>query len=97
MDGGGYTDGLVGEEILLGARVLAVCDSYAAMTSERPYRRTMQQTAAVDEIRRCAGSQFDPEVVQAFCEVLDDEARGRVRHERDLQVSSAAFVEAAPE
>jgi two-component system cell cycle response regulator len=97
MDGGGYPDGLVGEEILLGARVVAVCDSYAAMTSERPYRRAMQQTAAVDEIRRCAGSQFDPGVVQAFCQVLEDEASGHVRYERDLQVSGAALVEASPE
>ena len=65
-DGRGYPDGLAGEAIPLGARIIAVCDSYDAMTSDRPYRRALGHEEALAEIRRCAGSQFDPAVVAAF-------------------------------
>ena len=68
-DGGGYVDGLAATEIPLGARIIAVCDAYTAMTSDRPYRPAMTPEAAVEELRRCAGSQFDPGVVEAFCRV----------------------------
>src|SRR5206468_9376636 len=61
MDGGGYPDGLLGEEIPLLARVIAVCDAYDAMTSERPYRTAVDAASAVAELRRsAAGGQFDP-------------------------------------
>ena len=66
-DGGGYLDGLAGEEIPLAARIIAVCDAYAAMTHDRPYRAALTRAAALAELRRCAGSQFDPEIVAAFC------------------------------
>jgi diguanylate cyclase (GGDEF)-like protein len=89
LDGGGYPDGLTGTEIPIGARVLAVCDSYAAMTTDRPYRATMEQAAATAELRRCAGSQFDREVVEAFCRVLDAEAIDGLRDEGALQVAVA--------
>jgi two-component system, cell cycle response regulator len=65
-DGGGYPDALREEQIPLGARVIAVCDAYAAMVSERPYSVAMRPARALDELRRGAGSQFDPEVVAAF-------------------------------
>ncbi|HET6867179.1 MAG TPA: diguanylate cyclase [Solirubrobacteraceae bacterium] len=65
-DGGGYPDGLAGEAIPLGARIIAVCDAYDAMTTTRPYRKAMRETDAVAELRRCAGHQFDPRVVAAF-------------------------------
>lgn len=65
-DGCGYPDGLAGEQIPLGARIVAVCDAYDAMTSERPYQRRLTHAAAQTELRRCAGSQFDPAVVEAF-------------------------------
>ncbi len=68
-DGRGYPDGLAGEAIPLGARVLAVCDAYSAMREERPYGRVLEHEEAVAELRRCAGSQFDPEVVEAFAAV----------------------------
>ncbi|MDW5595756.1 diguanylate cyclase [Conexibacter stalactiti] len=68
-DGGGYPDGLAGEAIPLGARIVAVCDAYSAMTSERPYQVPLAHEAAVAELRRCAGAQFDPRVVDAFCAV----------------------------
>ncbi len=66
FDGTGYPDGLQGEDIPLGARILAVADSFDAMRSNRPYRRAMSFESAVEEISRCSGSQFDPAVVEAF-------------------------------
>ncbi|MDX6626481.1 MAG: hypothetical protein QOE56_1470 [Solirubrobacterales bacterium] len=69
-DGGGYPDGLRGEQIPLGARIVAVCDAYQAMVAERPYSVAMRPGAAREEISRCAGKQFDPEVVSAFLRVL---------------------------
>jgi diguanylate cyclase (GGDEF)-like protein len=69
--GGGYPDGLVGEKIPLGARIVAVCDSFDAMVADRPYRSGMPREDALAELRRCAGTQFDPDVVAAFLEVLE--------------------------
>jgi two-component system, cell cycle response regulator len=66
FDGGGYPDGLAGEAIPLGARIVAVCDSYDAMVTTRPYRDALSVEEALAELRRCAGSQFDPAVVAAF-------------------------------
>jgi two-component system cell cycle response regulator len=68
-DGSGYPDSLRGEQIPLGARVVAVCDAYAAMISERPYSVAMRPSRALEELRRGAGSQFDPKVVEAFEQV----------------------------
>ncbi len=69
-DGAGYTDGLASTEIPLAARIIAVCDSFSAMTSVRPYRPPVAREQALDELRRCAGTQFDPDVVAAFCTAL---------------------------
>jgi HD-GYP domain-containing protein (c-di-GMP phosphodiesterase class II) len=66
-DGAGYTDGLAGTEIPLAARIIAVCDSFSAMTTARPYRPPVAREQALDELRRCGGTQFDPDVVAAFC------------------------------
>ncbi len=70
IDGTGYPDGLEGDAIPLGARVVAVCDAYEAMTADRPYRKAMSSAEAVAELQRWAGTQFDPEVVDAFISVL---------------------------
>jgi two-component system cell cycle response regulator len=70
FDGTGYPDGLGGPEIPLAARIVAVCDAYHAMTTERPYRRSVDRDQALEELRRCAGGQFDPQVVAAFCDVV---------------------------
>jgi diguanylate cyclase (GGDEF)-like protein len=72
-DGTGYPDGLAGEEIPLGARVIAVCDAYDAMRSHRAYDGARDMDDVLEELERCAGSQFDPAVVEAFC----DEVRRR--------------------
>ena len=66
-DGTGYPDGLRGAEIPLGARILAVVDAYGAMTDARPYQPARAPEEAIAEIRRCAGTQFDPRVVEVFC------------------------------
>jgi len=72
-DGGGYPDALAGEAIPLAARIVSVCDAYAAMTSDRPYSAARTPDEAVAELRRCAGQQFDPRVVELLCLVLEDE------------------------
>jgi diguanylate cyclase (GGDEF)-like protein len=66
VDGLGYPDGLGGEDIPLLSRIISACDAFFAMTEERPYRRAMASENAIAELRRCAGSQFDPEVVEAL-------------------------------
>ena len=68
FDGNGHPNGLKGEDIPLGARILAVADSYDAMTSDRPYRKSMSHEDAVEELKRCSGGQFDPKIVEAFLE-----------------------------
>jgi two-component system cell cycle response regulator len=69
-DGFGYPDGLTGEAIPLGARIVFACDAFAAMTSERAYRKLRTPRAALGELRRCAGTQLDAGVVQALGEVI---------------------------
>jgi diguanylate cyclase (GGDEF)-like protein len=69
-DGTGYPDGLAGEEIPLGARILFACDCYDAMTAERPYRPALGSAEAREELRRVAGTQLDPRVVEALLGVL---------------------------
>ena len=70
-DGNGYPDGLAADAIPLAARVVAVCDAYNAMTSDRPYRRALPHDVARQELEACAGTQFDPRIVAALLRVLD--------------------------
>jgi two-component system cell cycle response regulator len=69
LDGNGYPDGLAGDQIPLGARVIAVCDAFTAMTSPRPYAPQLNVPQALTELRQGAGSQFDPTVVDALSEL----------------------------
>ena len=87
-DGRGYPDGLAGEAIPLGARIIAVADSFDAMTSDRPYRDALPREVAIEELRRCSGTQFDVRVVQAF--LAPEE--GRLRQ----PVPSAELVRSCP-
>jgi len=73
IDGTGYPQGLVGEEIPIGARIVAVVDAYDAMTSVRPYHKAQAQRKAIEELRRSAGTHFDPDVVNAFLKVIGEE------------------------
>ncbi len=72
FDGTGYPDGLAGEEIPLGSRIIFACDAYDAMTTDRPYRDAMPASDAREELSKHAGSQFDPRVVGALLATLDD-------------------------
>ena len=78
FDGSGYPDGLRGEAIPLAARIFAVADAFDAMTSDRPYRDSLGIERAVTEIRRASDTQFDPEIVRTFVEMVED------RPDRDL-------------
>lgn len=69
-DGTGYPDGLKAKDIPLGARIMAIADSYDAMTSDRPYRPRLSKEEALTELRRNAGTQFDPEIVEIFCRLI---------------------------
>jgi HD-GYP domain-containing protein (c-di-GMP phosphodiesterase class II) len=71
-DGGGYPDGLAGDAIPPAARIVAACDSFNAMTTTRSYRKALPVSHAVEELRRCAGTQFDPAVVTALLAVVGD-------------------------
>jgi HD-GYP domain-containing protein (c-di-GMP phosphodiesterase class II) len=75
-DGTGYPDRLAGESIPLASRIILACDAYHAMTSDRPYRDAMPEGQARHELERNAGSQFDPQVVDALLRVLDGELQG---------------------
>ena len=70
FDGFGYPDGLKGNQIPLISRIIFVADTFDAMTSDRPYRKGMPVEAAIEELVKCSGTQFDPQVVDAFLSVL---------------------------
>jgi diguanylate cyclase (GGDEF)-like protein len=70
LDGNGYPDGLAGDQIPLGARIIAVCDTFTAMTASRPYAAQLTVPEAIAELRQCAGTRFDPAVVDAFSELI---------------------------
>jgi response regulator RpfG family c-di-GMP phosphodiesterase len=101
FDGGGYPRKLRGEEIHIGARIFAVADTLDAMTSDRPYRKATSFENAMAEVQRCAGSQFDPEVVRAFTDIgVDglrkirlDMAQARARAPREIATDADAAEE----
>jgi two-component system, cell cycle response regulator len=74
-DGGGYPDGLKGDEIPLGAQIVLACDAFHAMTSDRPYRSSMAAEEAIAEIERNAGTQFSPVVAAAAVAVVGGSQR----------------------
>ena len=74
FSGHGYPYGLRGTDIPLGARIVAIADAYDAMTHDRPYKRAMSHDAAIRELRRHAGTQFDPELVGIFCDLYANAA-----------------------
>lgn len=75
-DGKGYPDGLKGEAIPVGARIVCVLEAFDAMISDRPYRRGRSVEEALEEIKRCSGTQFDPRVVRAFLGVVREQGTG---------------------
>jgi diguanylate cyclase (GGDEF)-like protein/putative nucleotidyltransferase with HDIG domain len=77
FDGSGYPDGLVGDQIPIGSRIILACDAYHAMTSDRPYRSRMSHADAFEELSRCAGRQFDPDVIAALVAHFYHQRAGR--------------------
>jgi HD-GYP domain-containing protein (c-di-GMP phosphodiesterase class II) len=71
-DGRGYPEGRAGEDIYLPARIFSIIDTFDAMTSDRPYRKGLPVHVAMEEIERCGGSQFDPELAGAFVQLCED-------------------------
>jgi diguanylate cyclase (GGDEF)-like protein len=92
-DGAGYPDGLAATAIPRGSRVIAVCDTYEAMTSDRPYRGARSSEAACDELRAAAGTHFDPDVVDAF--LLEIKSRGTPRADTVDRIDRPVQVVAA--
>jgi diguanylate cyclase (GGDEF)-like protein/putative nucleotidyltransferase with HDIG domain len=83
-DGGGYPDGLKGEEIPIEARILAIADSFEAMTSARPYRPALPHEEILKELRQGAGLQFDPKLVEVFLRIIEGGLAERVKTGQDL-------------
>jgi putative nucleotidyltransferase with HDIG domain len=73
-DGSGYPDGLKGDQIPLISRIVAVADTFDAMTSDRPYRKARSRSEAIEELKRCAGAMLDPIIVRAFVQCLDEQS-----------------------
>jgi putative nucleotidyltransferase with HDIG domain len=93
VDGKGYPDGLRGTDIPLGARIVAVAESFDNMVSDLPYRRGRSLEEAVEELRRCCGTQFDPDIVEAFLEslrVLGDPRTRPALDDEDVRISRAS-------
>jgi putative two-component system response regulator len=88
FDGNGYPDGLAGDQIPLGSRIIAISDSYDSMTSDRPYRKPLPNGEARDELLKCAGRQFDPSLVSIFIDVLR-EMEGTFQVRNHLRTAAA--------
>jgi response regulator RpfG family c-di-GMP phosphodiesterase len=86
-DGSGLRQTNCGENIPLGARILFLADAFDAMTSPRPYRPAMSPAQAIDEIRRCSGTQFDPHIAEVFCKIADSENPAKPPSDRQTMES----------
>lgn len=86
-DGNGYPDGIKGEEIPLESRIIAVADTYDAITTDRSYRKGSTHDQAITELKRVAGSQLDPEIVVMFCNVVTSEMTARTVSVEQVQIA----------
>jgi diguanylate cyclase (GGDEF)-like protein len=96
LDGGGYPDGLAGDAIPLGSRIISACDAFDAMTSDRSYRKAMPVRAALEELRSCVGSQFDPDVVDSLSEIVASKQLMAVGDLRNQGGAGGGFGAALP-
>jgi hypothetical protein len=92
-DGRGYPDGLVGDQICLGARIVSLADSFDAMTTDRPYRTRRSFPDVIDDLRCNTGKQFDGTVVVAFCRALLEEVQGRTKDRRIIKMLGKQYLE----
>ncbi len=93
VDGGGYPDGLTGDQIPMGAKILTVADSFDAMTTDRPYKRRRTMEEIIKDLGENAGKQFEPEVVVAFARALLKEITGETQGKGILNMLSADYVD----
>jgi HD-GYP domain-containing protein (c-di-GMP phosphodiesterase class II) len=89
FDGTGYPDALAGDQIPIGARIIAACDALEAMTADRAYRQRVTQRDAIGELERCAGTQFDPAVVAPLVQLLGAPSSNGLVHARALPTPAA--------
>jgi HD-GYP domain-containing protein (c-di-GMP phosphodiesterase class II) len=90
-DGHGYPDRLAGEAIPIESRIVSVCDAYNAMTTDRSYRAALSAGEALNELRRCAGTQFDPDVVDAACRLMGGRLRPASRPDVGGSLTTAGY------
>jgi HD-GYP domain-containing protein (c-di-GMP phosphodiesterase class II) len=81
-DGKGYPEGLQGDSIPIGSRIIAVIDTFDAMTTDRPYRKAMPKEKALREIKKCSGTQFDPNIVDIFLKIVSEEAAAALEEQQ---------------
>ena len=93
LDGKGYPDGLAGEQIPLGARIVTLADSFDAMTTDRPYRTRRSFPDVVEDLRRNTGKQFDPRIVVAFCRALLGELQGNTKERRMIKILGKNYLD----
>ncbi|KNY28287.1 metal dependent phosphohydrolase [Pseudobacteroides cellulosolvens ATCC 35603 = DSM 2933] len=86
-DGKGYPDGIAGEDISLGARILCVADSFDAMISDRPYRKSMSIEEAFQELEKCSGSQFDPKIASLFVKIMRNKMSVKYNYKVDTNTA----------
>ncbi len=91
-DGTGYPRGLMGNEIPLTSRIIAVLDSFDAMTNNRPYRKAISRQKAINEIKKCSGTQFDPRIVSAFLKVIEKKEASSFDHEERKPPSTGSIA-----
>jgi HD-GYP domain-containing protein (c-di-GMP phosphodiesterase class II) len=94
IDGRGYPDGLSGDQIPLGAKIITVADSFDAMTTDRPYKRRRSLEDVIDDFRRNTGKQFDSRVVLAFCRALLKEINGETKERRIMKMLGKNYIDA---
>lgn len=93
LDGRGYPDGLVDEQIPIGAKIVCLADSFDAMTTDRPYRKRRSIEEVIEDFRRNTGTQFDRRVVAAFCRALLKEVNGKTKERRIMKMLGKGYLD----
>jgi HD-GYP domain-containing protein (c-di-GMP phosphodiesterase class II) len=93
LDGRGYPDGLTGEQIPLGAKIVSLADSFDAMTTDRPYRRRRSFEDVIRDLRQNSGTQFEPKVVVAFARAILNEISGNAKERRIMKMLGKGYLD----